>query len=694
MQRLAPMTIADHGIGRPLLRTEDDALLRGAGRYVGDIAPTDCLHATFVHSPYRRARLLDVGFGLAAELPGVRLVLTGAMLEGVGALPVNPIVDGIRDFTSPILARDRVNAVGAPIALVVADDAHSSRDAAEAVILELDAIEPYVDTDGARNGEPLLDGWPDNLAFTKRWTHGDVRGALASAHRLVDVSIECPRVAPAALETRGLVAHWADGRLTVWIPTQSPHRAREHLANLLGLDLECVRTIAPDVGGAFGGKASLYPEAVAVAFAAMRLGRPVKWIATRNEDMISATHGRDARIDATAGFDVYGRLLGLQAKLNYALGSWGTFSTAIPAVNAGRILPGPYRADAVEIVARGYVTNTAPIGIYRRAGRPESALVMERLMDKAAHVLGIDVIEIRRRNLIPAEAMPYLTVTGQTLDSGDYSGLIDRALDIAGYDALRSEQQRRRTAGELVGVGMNLYVEPCGSGWESARITRRSEGRFVVASGSSAQGQGHRTAYAQIAATVLGVPMDRIDVTQGDSASCPAGVGALASRSMAIGGSAVKRAAERMLAQLNSAPADESLVTEAIYAVDGEAWSAGCCLVVVSIDRDTGVPTIERVVWVDDAGVTINPLLAEGQLIGGFAQGIGQALMERIHYDGDGQITTGSFLDYAIPRADDMPALALDSLPSVTDANALGAKGVGESGCIAAPAAILNAAYD
>ena len=682
------------GIGQPLPRVEDDALLTGSGRYIADVGPADCLHAVFVRSPYSRARLLGVDDQQASELPGVRLILTGAMLEDVGALPVNPIVDGIRQFTSPVLARDRVNAVGAPIALIVAEDVHTARDAAEAILLDLDPLEPYVHTDAARKGEPLLEGWPDNLAFTKRWTHGDVRAVLASAHRLVDVSIDCRRVAPAAIETRGLVAHWADGRLTVWIPTQSPHRAREHLAQLLGLDIEAVRTIAPDVGGAFGGKASMYPEDVAVAVAAMRLGRPVKWMATRNEDMISATHGRDARIDATAGFDAKGKLLGLRARLNYALGSWGTFSAAVPAVNAGRILPGPYHVEAVEIVARGYVTNTAPIGIYRGAGRPESALVMERLMDKAAHVLGIDVIEIRRRNLIPAKAMPCRTVTGQTLDSGDYAGLIDRALDRAGYDALRSEQARRRSAGELVGVGLNLYVEPCGSGWESARITRRSDGRFVVASGSSAQGQGHRTAYAQIAATVLGVPIERVDVVEGDSASCPAGIGALASRSMAIGGSAVKRAAERMLAQLNSAPDAETIMTEAIYAADGEAWSAGCCLVVVGIERETGVLTIERVIWVDDAGATINPLLAEGQLVGGFAQGIGQALMERIHYDGDGQITTGSFLDYAIPRADDIPALTLDSLPSVTDANALGAKGVGESGCIAAPAAILNAAYD
>ncbi len=683
-------------IGRPLSRIEDDALLRGAGAYIGDIDPPGCLHAAFVRSPYPCARLRGIDVREAAAMPGVRLILTGAMIEGAAALPVNPVVEGIRPFTSPVLARDRLNAVGAPIALVVADDVYAARDAAEAVSLDCDPLDACVDTESARRGEPLQAGWPDNLAFEKHWVQGDVAATLATAHRTVTVTIECPRVAPVALEPRGAIADWTDGRLTVWIPCQSPHRARAHLAQLLGLDIGQVRTIAPDVGGAFGGKASLYPEDVAVAHAAMRLGRAVKWIATRNEDMIAASHGRGGRIDATAGFDATGRLLGLRAELNYPLGHFGTFSAAVPAFNAARILPGPYRVDAVDITTRGFVTNTAPIGIYRGAGRPEAALVMERLMDAAARVLDIDAIEIRRRNLVPPDAMPHRTLTGQTLDSGRYADLLERALELADHEAMLAEQQRRRDAGELVGIGLNLYVEPCGTGWESARITRHPDGRFVVASGSSAQGQGHKTAYAQIAATMLDVPLDRVRVVHGDSATSPSGIGAMASRSMAIGGSAVKLAAQQMLARLAEAAADldEPLVTEAVYTAAGEAWSAGCCIVVMSIDAETGVPKVERGIWVDDAGVVINPLLADGQLAGGFAQGLGQALLERIHYDRDGQITTGSLLDYALPRATDMPSLVLESQPSVTGANVLGAKGVGESGCIAAPAAILNAAID
>ncbi|HVE49059.1 MAG TPA: xanthine dehydrogenase family protein molybdopterin-binding subunit [Casimicrobiaceae bacterium] len=684
-------------IGAALTRREDEALLCGRGRYVDDIGPPGCLHAVFVRSPYARARLLRVDASRAERMPGVRLILTGAMIESNASLPVNPIIEGIRRFESPILALDRVNHVGAPVALVVADDLASARDAAEAVELDCEPLAALVDISDARDGDSLLAGWPDNVAFEKRWRDGDVASAFAHAHRVVDIVIDCPRVAPAPLETRGLVAAWREGRLTVWIPSQSPHRAREHLALLLGLDVEAVRTIAPDVGGAFGGKASLYPEDVAIAHAAMRLSRPVKWIATRNEDMISASHGRGSRIEASAGFDVNGKLLALRADVECALGSWGTFSAVVPAINAARILPGPYRVDAIDVRARGYVTNTAPIGIYRGAGRPEAALVIERVMETAARAFDLDASEIRRRNLVPAASMPYRTATGQTLDSGSYSELLDRALAMASYESLRAEQARRRARGELVGIGINLYVEPCGSGWESARITRNSDGRFVVASGSTAQGQGHRTAYAQVAAAVLDVPIEHVEVVQGDSASSPRGVGALASRSMAIGGSAVKAAAEKMKDELAARAhgSVESIVTEMVYTAAGEAWSAGCCVVAVHIDPDTGVLAVENVVWVDDAGVIVNPLLAHGQLEGGFTQGLGQTLMERIHYDADGQINTGSLMDYALPRAADIPSsMTLVNFPSVTNANSLGAKGVGESGCIAAPAAILNAAID
>ncbi len=683
-------------VGRALPRREDEAILRGQGAFVDDLHPPGCLHAAFARSPYARGRIRGLDTSAASSIDGVHLVVTGNMLADIGTLPVNPIIAGIRAFAVPLLATDRVNAVGAPVAVVIAESASIARHAAEAIVLDCESLPAYPDTASALAGEPLLAGWPDNIAFEKRWQAGAYAAAAARAAHVIDVDLRIPRVAAVALETRGILVDWSQGRLSAWLSTQSPHRARAHLAQILGLELAHVRTIAADVGGAFGSKASLYPEDVVVAFAAMRLGRPVKWIASRNDDMIAGAHGRDARIAASGCFDAQGHLLGVRADLTYALGSWATFSAVVPAVNAARILPGPYSVDHVDITARGVVTNTAPVGIYRGAGRPEAAMVMERLMDRAAQLLELDPAEVRRRNLVRATAMPFRTPTGQTLDSGDYAALMHRALEVAGYAEHRAQQRERRANGELVGIGINVYVEPCGTGWESARITRHPHGRFVVASGSSAQGQGHRTAFAQIAADALRVDIARVEVVEGDSETSPPGIGAVASRSIAIGGSAIRLAAQRMLEMLldPTQAAQQIIVAEAKYTALAEAWSAGCCIVFVAIDEDTGELTVQMATWVDDAGIIINPLLADGQLAGGFAQGLGQALMEQIHYDEDGQITTGSLLDYALPRAVAMPPLTLASLPSTTTANELGAKGVGESGCIAAPAAILNAAID
>ncbi len=691
--------------GASLPRREDAAVLNGRGQYVSDLAPDGCLHAVFVRSPMASARIVSIDTEAARAMPGVRLIVTSDMLSGLAPLAVNPVVDGLRAFACPILATARVDSVGAPIALVVASTATQARDAAEAVFVDLASEAALPDYASAVAGDAFMPGWPDNRAFEKRWTQGDFDAVASAAHRTVHVRVASPRVAAVALEPRGLLADWQGGKLTVSIPTQSPHRARMELARVLGLSLEQVRTIAPDVGGAFGSKASVYPEDVAVCFAAMQLGAPVKWISSRNEDFVSASHGRDSTLEAWATFDAGARLQGLKADLRYVIGSWATFSAVVPTWNAARILPGPYRVEAIDITATTVVAHTAPVGIYRGAGRPEAALLMERIMDAAAREFDIDVAEIRRRNLIATSDLPFNTPTGQRLDSGDYCGLLDKALEAAGYERLRVTQAARRAAGELVGIGINLYVEPCGTGWESARITRHADGSFTVASGSSAQGQGHRTAFAQIAADALGVPMDRVTVIEGDSDTSPAGIGALASRSMAIGGSAVLLAAQEMrgkceahVKQAGSGADDvessEVVEVETVYTAPHETWSAGCCLAVVVVDRDTGLTQVEQAVWADDAGRVINPLLAVGQLMGGFAQGLGQALMERIHYDEDGQLLTGSLMDYALPRATDIPPLALHSLPSATDANALGAKGVGESGCIAAPAAILNAAID
>jgi len=685
-------------IGQPMARVEDDALVRGQGRYMADLSPPGALHAAFVRSPVARATLNAVNGSAAGEYPGVLLVLTGPMVATLGPLSVNCVVPDFQDFRAPLLAQDRLNAVGEAVALVVAETLDAAQEAAELVELDYDSEEAQATLASAANGQSLYASWTSNEAFTQRWSCGDVQAAFDAAARVVEVEVDMPRVAPVPLETRGTLASWsaATGILTIWLGTQTPHRARAELARILGLELAAVQVISPDVGGAFGGKAAIYPEDVLVAAASIRLGRPVKWIASRNEDFVSASHGRGGHISATAAVDSQGRMLAIRARLEFPLGCWATFSAAVPALNAARILPGPYRVPALDIHMRGLVTNTAPVGIYRGAGRPEAAMVMERLIEKVAAVSGLDPAEARRRNLLSVHDLPYAMPTGERLDSGDYHGLLEHALRAIDYTSLRSIQATRRAAGEVVGIGLCVYVEPCGKGWESARICARSDGTFLVASGTSSQGQGHRTALAQIAADCLGVPFERIEMIEGDTAVTPEGVGALASRSIAIGGSAIKRAATELLAKIaaaGTAPAGPLEVT-AVYTAAHEAWSCGCAVATVLIDPETGELRVEKLLWVDDAGLVINPLLVEGQLLGGLAQGLGQVLCEKIHYDADGQLLTGSLMDYALLRADQMPEVELHSVATATDANILGAKGVGESGCIVAPALVLNAALD
>ncbi len=687
-------------IGQSMSRVEDEALLRGQGRYVADLSPPGVLHAAFVRSPVARATLKAVNGSAAEQYPGVLLVLTGPMVATLGPLSVNCVVADFQNFRAPLLAHDRLNSVGEAVALVVAETLDAAQEAAELVELDYDPEEAQATLASAASGQPLYANWTSNEAFSQHWSCGDVQAAFDTAARVVEVEVDMPRVAPVPLETRGTLASWSaqTGILTIWLGTQTPHRARAELARILELDPAAVQVISPDVGGAFGGKAAIYPEDVLVAAASIRLGRPVKWIASRNEDFVSASHGRGGHISATAAVDSQGRMLAIRARLEFPLGCWATFSAAVPALNAARILPGPYRVPALDIHMRGLVTNTAPVGIYRGAGRPEAALVMERLIEKVAAVSGLDPVEARRRNLLSVQDLPYAMPTGERLDSGDYHGLLEHALRAIDYTGLRSSQVARRAAGEIFGIGLCVYVEPCGKGWESARICARGDGTFLVASGTSSQGQGHRTALAQIAADCLTVPFERIEMVEGDTAMTPEGVGALASRSIAIGGSAIKRAATELLARIAAAAAGAApagpLEVTAVYTAAHEAWSCGCAVATVAIDPETGELRVEKLLWVDDAGLVINPLLVEGQLLGGLAQGLGQVLCERIHYDADGQLLTGSLMDYALLRADQMPDVELHSVATTTDANILGAKGVGESGCIVAPALVLNAALD
>jgi carbon-monoxide dehydrogenase large subunit len=715
------------GIGHPLRRREDDRLLRGAGRYVDDMMPNDCLHLEFLRSAQPRGVITAIDVEAARAGPDVVAVFTHRDLALAAPAGVNPLVTEIRPPRFTVLAEGLVGAVGQPIAAVVARTAPAARDACERIEVNVDPLRP-------------LAGGPDTQVIADRWTSGQLDQAFAEAAHVVSIRIEHSRLAPMSLEPRAVLADWndAEGALTIWLPIQTPHRARSELANMLDLPESSIRVIAPDVGGAFGGKASIYPEDVMVAWAARALRQPVKWCAARGEDFQAATHGRGACTRGELAVAADGRALGLRAQLEFPLGHWLPFSAAVPGRNASRILPGPYRIDAVNIDLAGRLTSTAAVSIYRGAGRPEACMLMERLMDRAAAATGLDPAAIRLRNLIPPESFPYATPTGETFDSGDYPALVSRACELADYRRLCRDRDRRRRKGEIVGVGIAVYVEPCGSGWESGRISLASDGKIIAATGSSSQGQGRETAYAQIVCDVLRVAAEQIAVVHGDTGETPAGIGALASRSTAIGGSALKVAATRFLeraklvaAAMAHVPADSlhpigdgladaagtlcvtwpmlaqqafadsigvvdgrALVTTETYHAAGEAWSSGCCIAGVSVAADTGEVKIEKLVWVDDAGVIVNPMLVHGQLVGGMAQGIGEALMEQVVYDPDGQLVTGSLMDYAVPRGSDVPPVVIDKIETVSPANALGAKGVGEAGCIGVPAAVVNAVVD
>lgn len=702
-------------IGRRRPRVEDARLLTGRGRFVGDVALPGCLQLAFLRSPHASAAIRTIDATAARARPGVAAVFTGADVAGLGQAAVNPLVPDLKLLPFALLAQDEAQAVGEPIAAVLADTLEAALDAVELVQVDYAPRDPAC--------------FPDAVRLSHGWTGGGPARVFDEADRIVEVAIAYERVAAMPLEPRNAAATFdlATDRLAVYLSTQTPHRARTDLAAILGVATERIRVVAPDVGGAFGGKASLFPEDALVAFAALALRRSVRWQGSRAEDLLAGTHARGGRLQGALAVSKDGIVQAMRARLDFPLGHWMPYSAAVPGRNAARILPGPYRVEAVDVALTASASHQAAVGIYRGAGRPEAAMLQERLMDRAARAVGLDPLELRRRNLRADHLHPVQTATDERLDSGRYGAVLERAAMLAGYEHLRTRQATRRAAGEIVGIGIGLFVEPCGQGWESAEIRLLPGGRIDLACGATAQGQGRETAFQQLVADVLRLPPETIDIRQGDTDASPPGIGALASRGTAIGGSAVKRAAEELLhlafarathllqcgacdldhdARGFSAGGDtlswaalaaadgEALVAREVYEAPGEAWSTGCCIAALAIDPDTGVPRIEQLSCVDDIGTVVNPTLVEGQILGGAAQGIGEALMERVVYDRDLQLLTGSLMDYALPRASDMPPIRLGSLTTPSPVNALGAKGVGEAGTIGVPAAIANAVVD
>jgi aerobic carbon-monoxide dehydrogenase large subunit len=729
-------------VGRPVRRLEDPALLRGEGAYVDNLQLPGMAHMVAVRSPLAHARLLRVDAAAARRAPGVLAVLTGDDLAGrVGRMPLLPIEGAeVADAPIPLLAAGRVRFAGEPVAVVAAETRAAALDAAELVDVDYDPLPVLVDPHRALDADPLLhEQAKGNVLLRWRRRHGDADGAFRTAARVVRGRFRMPRLVACPIEPRGAVAAHdpAADLLTMWLSAQDPHRPLRQLAAVLRRPPERCRVVVRDVGGAFGSKGALAPEAAVAAVLAMRLGRPVKWVEARSESFLASYQGRGVEVEAELAVDATGRFLALRARVLADLGAYLYPITPAPPVTASMLLTGAYDVPAVDVELQGVATNKVPTGPYRGAGRPEGAYVAERLADLAAADLGLDPVELRHRNLIPPDRFPYATALGFTYDSGDYRRALDRACRLLGYRERRAEQRAARQRGRLVGVGVGVFVERAGAGlWEHGSVAVGRDGRVLVRTGSTPHGQGHRTTFAQLAADALGVAPEDVAVEAGDTATVPQGMGTYASRSVTTGGSAVHLAARQVAAAaaraaaalLGVAPEDvavadggrlaapdgrsvtlaqaaaagdptrpggqEGLAATVRFELPGPVFPFGAYAAVVEVDRETGRVTVRRLVAVDDAGRVVNPLLAEGQVMGSTAQGIGQALFEEAAYDEQGQLLTGSFAAYALPTAVEVPPVRGELLETPSPYTPLGVKGLGESGAIAVPAVLANAVAD
>jgi carbon-monoxide dehydrogenase large subunit len=683
-------------IGEALPRLEDGRFLKGEAQYVGDLKLPDMLHAAFVRSVYAHGRLRGIDVEAAQSAAGVRLVLTGADLEGeTDPFPVFARDADLVPVLHPVLARDRVRYVGEPLALVVAETAEQAADAAESVSAEVEELAALVEPREAQAAPPLHDEAPDNVLLRLRLGAGDVEAAFASAHAIVRQTVRIPRLIAAPLEPRAILASH-DTRsdlLTLRLSAQDQHRQLAGLSHVLRRPPEKLRIVVPDVGGAFGSKGVPQAETAALALAAVRLGRAVKWTETRIESSLAVYQGRGAEVDAELALARDGRMLGLRARVLADLGAYLYTTTPVSSQTLASLLVGCYAIPAAAVEVTGVCTTKVPTGPYRGAGRPEAALAIERLVDRAAAELGLDRIEIRRRNLIPRDAFPYRSPLGHTYDSGDYAGALDAALELSAWQDLLAERDRLRAAGRLAGVGLALYVERAGPGGETARLRLHVDGSVVLHTGSSPHGQGHETTFAQIVAEVLGVEPAAVEVRWGDSFEIPEGVGTFASRSVTVGGSAALLAARELRARLD---ADERAPLEASthFELPGPVFSFGAYVATVEIETETGETHLRRLVAVDDCGRVINPRLAEGQVQGGIVQAIGECFHEQVGYDDDGQPLAINLYEYHLPTAQSLPKLATALRETPSPFNPLGAKGIGEGGSIGTPAAVTNAVAD
>ena len=729
-------------LGTRVLRTEDPRFLTTGGVYTEDLTDerlAGACHVFFVRSPVAHARIGRIDASAALEMPGVLAVYTAEDLAGLPA--IDPIMAGLVNatMTRPLLATGKVRFVGEAVAAVVTEDPYQGEDAIELVDVDYDPLPAVIDFDDALSDEVLLFEDAGTNVAAKFGDASSLRQDLFDGCEVVvSHTFTNQRVAPAPMESRAAAAVWGeDGRLVSWIPNQGAQGTRDDLAKLLKLDEGQVRMITPDVGGAFGAQFGADPEHVIVAGVARELGRPARWTETRFENLVAMTHGRAQRHTITIGGSRDGDVQAYRLEILQDGGAYPRIGAILPFLTI-LMASGPYSIPNAEAIGTTVTTSTTPVGAYRGAGRPEATAALERAFDLFAAEIGADPAEVRRRNLLPKFTEPHQTSFGALYDSGDYVAALDRALEAAGYAQLRAEQARRRENGDVnqLGIGVACYVEITGGGDESgppsenATVEVHPDGTATILTGTSPHGQGHSTAWAMIASEELGIPVENFTVKWGDTDLIPVGGGTGGSRSLQQGGAAVQQASRELLdvakeraaaaleasaddlqfdvsrsafavagdpdasVPLTDLAKDERLFVHSIFTAPGATFPFGTHVAVAEVDTETGKPTLTRVITVDDAGVVLNPLLAEGQRHGGIAQGAAQALLEEVVYDADGNPLTASFADYPIVSATELPSFELALMETPTSYNPLGVKGIGEAGTIGATPAVQSAIVD
>ncbi|RVU33877.1 xanthine dehydrogenase family protein molybdopterin-binding subunit [Hwanghaeella grinnelliae] len=756
--------MSETGIGASVKRLEDYRFLTGRGTYTDDINQPGQTHAYILRSPHAHATINSIDTSAAAAAPGVVAIFTGADME-VGSLPCGWQIhnkDGspMAEPGHPPLAQGKVRHVGDQVAVVIAETLAQARSAAELIEVDYSELPAVVDMNKALAGGTLVhDDVADNLCYD--WELGDegeVDKAIAGAHHVTEIDIVNNRLIPNAMEPRAAIGSFdrATGEYTLYTTSQNPHVIRLLMgAFVLQIPEHKLRIVAPDVGGGFGSKIYHYAEEAIVTWAAPKVGRPIKWTADRSESFITDAHGRDHITNVKLALDESGKFLALKVNTKANMGAYlSTFATCVPTYLYATLLAGVYTTPVIYAGVKAIFTNTTPVDAYRGAGRPEASYLIERVVDRAAREMGIPQDEIRRKNFIPRDAFPYQTPVALEYDSGDYEATLNSAMKNADVDGFAARKAASEAKGKLRGLGYSTYVEACGIApsavvgslgaraglFESANVRVNPTGSVTIFTGSHSHGQGHETTFAQLVSETLGLPLDQVEISHGDTNKVAFGMGTYGSRSLAVGGEAMMKAMNKIIDKskkiaahvLEAAEADiefkdgkftvagtdkemtfgevaltayvphnfphdtlePGLEEQAFYDPMNFTYPGGCHIVEVEVDPDTGVVKVDRVTASDDVGRVINPMIVAGQTHGGLAQGIGQALLEGCIYDDNGQLLTGSYMDYTMPRADDLPNFSTSNEVTLCAHNSLGVKGVGETGAIGSPPAVINAIVD